>query len=233
MRARPILLLSSLLLTIVWAPATLAQCSLNIPSVLTGPYQVGIMVCPAGDGDSLAHAWLMDQPLGSPLHTPPDPVDATISAVIRDGFGNPIPDFPAEDVWLTFDGVCSCTPGMSIMADANSNANGVVTFSGPLLGGGCANSPTVELYINGTLCATASGLNLLITSVDAACGPYVCDGVVNPFPNRNLDSLAMNCLLSTPCANLNFDLALGDMLDAGVLADHTFNGPPAIPHQCP
>ncbi len=221
MRARYTSIVLTSLILFAGTRATAVQCSLIIPAVLTGTPPVCLMICPYGDGDSLAQAWLR----GSPAVQ----VDATISAVLMDDNGNPISNFPFEDAWLHIDGLCTCDPDRTLLADADSDANGVFTFSGSLLGGGCATDPTVELVINGTVCATSSTpLNLHITSVD-----FDCDGAVNPTGPTGTDRFAMAVLYFNhdDCADLNHD-GMWTPADAAILAQHTYFGVPPI-HECP
>jgi len=86
-----------------------------------------LLVCPAGDGATLAS------------------IGSTIYVTVRDADGNPIANVPFGDLWLddcfvfetpTF---LPCVPiQTSSNADANSDANGSMTVSGTIKGGGCS-----------------------------------------------------------------------------------------------
>lgn len=80
------------------------------------------MVCPQGDADRL------------------DANGATISLVVKDNAGVPIPGIPAADFWLmgcNDPGLVLCAGGGAINADSATNALGQTTISGDLGAGGC------------------------------------------------------------------------------------------------
>ncbi len=85
----------------------------------TDPNPATVMVVPDRSGDALTAAML---PHGGK-------VDATITIYLRDCADIPIPLFPSEDMWLesTDGGLVSCTGGT--IADANTDANGVVNLA--------------------------------------------------------------------------------------------------------
>lgn len=74
-------------------------------------------------------------------------VDATITVILRDGAGEPIANYPANDIWLTTAGGAfnECT-GETI-ADHDTDENGMTTFSGSLCGGGASLSPSDGLIV--------------------------------------------------------------------------------------
>ncbi len=76
--------------------------------------------------------------------------DATITLNLYDWDYNPVPYFPAEDLWLeTEDGGMVLCPGGSI-ADSDTDLNGMTTFSGPLRAGGSGEG--IIVLVNGMLC---------------------------------------------------------------------------------
>ncbi|MGD9548644.1 MAG: hypothetical protein AB7V45_14045 [Candidatus Krumholzibacteriia bacterium] len=90
---------------------------------------VTLFVLPDGNGDPLTAATVHG---GGKM-------DATITLTLFDGTMTPIFGYPAEDLWLKTDlnGLVLCEGGA--VADANTDAAGVTTWSGPLRGGGFTN----------------------------------------------------------------------------------------------
>lgn len=85
---------------------------------------------------------------------PNGPVDATITVIIRDGGGDPIPYFPNEDVWLEIESLCYCPSFTN--ADASGDAFGRLYWVDPLEAGGWSHGPTVVMIsgypiVNGEL----------------------------------------------------------------------------------
>jgi hypothetical protein len=80
------------------------------------------LICPQGDGDRL------------------DASGATISVVVKDQAGAPIPGIPAADFWLmgcTDPGIVLCGGGGSINAAAATDVNGETTIAAAMAAGGC------------------------------------------------------------------------------------------------
>lgn len=79
-----------------------------------------LLVCPQGDGDRLGD------------------VGATITIAVYDAVGTPVTGIPGQDYWLIGwnNTLILCGGSMSSNADAPSDANGVVTMSGPIAAGG-------------------------------------------------------------------------------------------------
>lgn len=96
---------------------------------------VTLYVLPEGNGDPLTQATIHG---GGKMA-------ATITLNLVDANMVPIPDYPAEDLWLKTDqnGLVLCEGGA--VADANTDAAGVTTWSGPLRGGGHTNPGSGEL----------------------------------------------------------------------------------------
>ncbi|MFO7581993.1 FlgD immunoglobulin-like domain containing protein [Guyparkeria sp.] len=117
---------------------------------------VSVFVLPDGSGDRLDDANLFGG----------GAVDATITLTLYDANYDPIAGYPAEDLWLETEwGSLRFCEGSGI-ADANTDANGMTTFSGPFRGGGhsdpgggdllfvmvagdaLASGPPLEIYFN-------------------------------------------------------------------------------------
>ena len=83
-----------------------------------------VMACPKGDGD----------PLTAPVGGGSSQITLTIV-----NFGTPIPDIPAEDMWLSgcTNGLLLCGGSAGSSADAPTNAQGRTTFSRALAASGC------------------------------------------------------------------------------------------------
>ncbi len=117
--------------------------------------------------------WEFDEPVhivvtpsaaGTPLSSANHPDGTTVDATIRvqlwvqgDVIGEPnepmpVPNFPAEDIWLEMPGLNWCLGGPN--ADGNTDADGWFTFSQPLGMGGWsdppAGSPYVFVMVNGS-----------------------------------------------------------------------------------
>ncbi len=97
------------------------------------PTDVSVFTVPDGSGDPLSNCFL----LGARR------TDATISLQMVDDEGDPVPDIPAEDMWLetTEGGLVLCPDGS--IADGPTDQDGRTTFSSPVCGGG-ASDPTVD-----------------------------------------------------------------------------------------
>jgi hypothetical protein len=111
---------------------------------------VHITVTPEGNGMPLNAARQLDGSL----------IDATIRVqlwVQGDSLEDPqppapVPNFPAEDIWLEGDGLNICWAGA--IADANTDAEGWFTFSRALTMGGSnasgGTSPTLRVMVSGS-----------------------------------------------------------------------------------
>ncbi len=90
------------------------------------------------------------QPLGESFAEGGTIVDATITVTLADYFGNPIPFYPGEDMWLQTSGggLVICAGGSN--ADHDTDANGHTTFTVPIAGGGHSEGETTNVYIAGS-----------------------------------------------------------------------------------
>ena len=63
-------------------------------------------------------------------------IDAHIELIVNDAFGYPVPNFPAEDMWLASSngGLTPCDGGTS--PDQDTDANGFTIWANPLRAGG-------------------------------------------------------------------------------------------------
>ncbi len=98
--------------------------------IFDGPDQeVSVFVRPDGGGDPLTSCRAEFTPFGQWE-------DATITVTLINWSQEPFVGLPAEDLWLESSayGLVTCAGGA--IADGPSDANGVMTFSGPLSGGG-------------------------------------------------------------------------------------------------
>lgn len=80
------------------------------------------------------------------------PIDATITLTLLDYNGNPIVQYPAEDVWLetSLSGMTACYGGFHAHADGPSDQNGVMTFTSALFAGGFSSvGEQLVILING------------------------------------------------------------------------------------
>jgi hypothetical protein len=121
---------------------------------------------------------------------------ATITVVVRDQSGIPIPNYPFQDVWVGHPGdnsIALCQGGST--ADNNTDAAGATTISGVVSGGGY--SSTTKVYINGTPLAGAA-LTISMNSPDITgdlavntldFGTFGTDfGFTDPDPSYNFRS---------------------------------------------
>ena len=132
--------------------------------VYTGTETLSMFNLPNGAGRSFTEAFL---PAGGGT------ADATIELTLRDGFGDPIDDYPAEDMWIASadDGMTGC--GSTIGADFNTNAAGETVWAAPKFAGGYSQALCI-VYINGDALTSNGGLALSFNSADISG-----DGVVN------------------------------------------------------
>jgi hypothetical protein len=77
--------------------------------------------------------------------------DATITLTLRDGNGDVIPNFPAEDMWIDSSSTDFFRCAQGTIADANTDAAGMTDWQNALLAGGFTAPGTdmVQVYVNG------------------------------------------------------------------------------------
>lgn len=77
--------------------------------------------------------------------------DATITLTLRDGNGDVIPNFPAEDMWIDSSSATFFRCAQGTIADANTDAAGQTEWQNALFAGGYTAPGTdmVQVYING------------------------------------------------------------------------------------
>ena len=104
-------------------------------------------ICPQGDGETLAQA------------------GATITVTVLDANGLPCVDYPKENIWVSSIvlGDLELCPDAN-MADADTDANGVTTISGTIVGGGYTQNG-LYVYIGGDP-ITGSPLAIDVNSTD-------------------------------------------------------------------
>ncbi len=121
----------------------------------SGSGMAAVMVVPDGSGDPLTAA---STPSGQT-------VDASITLFLRDCFDVPIASMPQEDMWLESvdHGLLAC-PGGTV-ADANTDANGIATWTAPLTAGGYSQTGC-RVVISGSALYTPSELPLQFNSPD-------------------------------------------------------------------
>jgi hypothetical protein len=122
------------------------------------PVTVSVFTVPDGSGFPLSECFLFGGQL----------TDATITLVLRDQFGNPVPNYPAEEMWLATmqDGLVRCSRGS--IADHPTDQNGRTTFSGPVFGGGASdpNHEEVCVIVVGGCASYDLGRTILFNSPD-------------------------------------------------------------------
>ncbi|MFH1841923.1 MAG: right-handed parallel beta-helix repeat-containing protein, partial [bacterium] len=99
---------------------------LNLSAATTAtPSNVSVFTRPSGYGQPLSACYAFGGAV----------TDATITLTLRDWADQPIPHYPAADLWLesALGGLVLCPRGT--MADHDTDAGGVTTFSGPVSGG--------------------------------------------------------------------------------------------------
>jgi len=135
----------------------LEQCSATI-DVEGG---LSIWCLPNGSGAPLTEAYSWGGELGSS----PSTVDATITVTIRDSQGRPIPNYPAEDIWLESSGrgMAFCLGGTH--ADRCTDDLGQTTFSRPLFAGGNSIDEVLRVFV-GEAPIPGDEIPLVMTSPD-------------------------------------------------------------------
>lgn len=201
------------LAVVVWANAAQALvCNLTVPSIYFSGGK--FLVCPAGDGDL--------------------PPYLSFTLQLLDDNLVPVANYPFEDIRLEFvDPNPGPVPRVSFdfcnsvfVADSNTDANGMTTFSGgTMFACGSVQNPVIQVVINATGCG-ATPTNVEIVSVD-----FDCNGVVTKLgDNPIMTNLTVPCPWAT---DLNHSPAGGLMADASILSKHIHLFPPQPIHGCP
>ena len=130
----------------------------------TGTETLSLFNLPNGAGKAFTAAFL---PAGG------GETDGTINLILLDGFSVAIPNFPAEDMWISSEdnGMVPC--GSTAGADFNTNALGETSWAAPIFAGGNSQALCI-VYINGDALTSNGGLALSFNSADISG-----DGVVN------------------------------------------------------
>ena len=160
MTTRPSLLLVStaavLLTLVVLAPTARAQGGIAIPDPIVS---IEVEGTPA--------TWLI-----SPDGTGPrlDAIGVSVTVQILDNAGFPIAGYPFQDVWLDDggSGAISLCQGGSV-ADANTNVDGITTFSSSMSGGGWTEDG-LWVYIAGIPYAGPIDLTVVSPDIDGDLG---------------------------------------------------------------
>jgi hypothetical protein len=105
-------------------------------------------------------------PLAEAIRPDGQVVDATITVTLLDAAGEPVVNYPLEDIWIETSGggLVSCIGGAS--ADHNTDAYGMTMFTSPLSAGGCSAGETVTVMVAGQALAFGSDLPLEFRSPD-------------------------------------------------------------------
>jgi len=127
---------------------------------------VSVMICPACDGYPFSQAMVYDG----------DFMDATIEVYLRNSAGQPIANFPNDDIYLMDPNLCFF-PGGNV-ADSDTDANGYTQFAFPPCGGGCSENFELGGYVAGN--------------------PFI----QNPLPHIKVNSPDLNCDLVVNLSDL-------------------------------
>lgn len=98
-----------------------------------------LFIRPDGLGDSFTEARVGAGPA----------VDATITLTLVNFLGDPLPGYPAEDLWLETDGGSLAFAAGGTAADAATDASGQTEWSMPLEAGGCTIGESVMVMVAG------------------------------------------------------------------------------------
>lgn len=92
-------------------------------------------------------------------------VDATITLTVLNAAGDPVTNYPSEDLWLESvgGGMMVCPGGAN--ADSNTDAFGQTSWVNPLFAGGYSQELT-QVYINGAPLQSSAGLLISYNSPD-------------------------------------------------------------------
>lgn len=179
------------------ALATVASATTGIPdlSMSTATSNPGhLLISPKGTGPSLAEA------------------DVVITLTLLDGTGTPISNYPFQDMWVDDDGngdIFMCH--QASLADHNTDAAGVTTFSGSFTGGGWTQNG-LRVYVAGMPIAND------LLAIDVASPDYNRDNRVDIV---DLGQFAMDYI------DVEYDFwcdfngdGAEDLADLGIFAAH-------------
>lgn len=167
-----------------------------------------VLVCPQGDGQSLAEA------------------GATIHVLVINDQGDPTPSMPPGDIWvLGCDEAWTtlCTPLISaIDADAPTDANGLTTVSGAIRAGGSGTG--LWVVVGGSIA----------TGEWPACADFICLPITVVSPDMNGDltvdltdvSLFASAWPPQPysaASDMNGDGTI-NLVDVSLFARHLYHG---------
>jgi hypothetical protein len=188
--------------------ATVDHAATGIPDPCISSSQVPgagrLLICPAGDGQTLAE------------------IGSVVQVQILDSFGDPIPMVPATDIWLDgcYSGLALCFGSGSSRADHITDANGRTTISGTIQAGGCDNSLIVWVQgvrlVSGPLCAVPECLTVTVRSPD-----FTEDLLVDLLDLTRF-SFSYHQPNFEPCHDITFDGAV-DLMDLTLFALHWYH----------
>jgi hypothetical protein len=161
---------------------------------------VSIMICPGCDGYPFTAA----QKFGGEY------MDATIDVYIRNGVGQPVANFPYQDLWLDDPFLCFCLGGSD--ADADTDENGHTQFSFPLCGGGYSENFDLGGYVAGNAFIQNPLPHIKTNSPDINC-----DLVVNL---SDLALFAQHYYGTASYVNDFFWDSVADLRDLALFAQH-------------
>lgn len=141
------------------AVANVPDLGLSTATMATTGQTLSLFNRPDGGGSPLTEAYVLN---GGGAKA-----DATITLTLVDGLGNPIANYPFEDLTLSCDdgagqAMVPCVGGVS--ADGNTDAAGQTTFAGTLRAGGWAAANTDVMVAGSAL--TSGGVALQMNSSD-------------------------------------------------------------------
>jgi len=114
----------------------LSQCTVVIPAGADG---ASVFVTPAATGVPFTSAFAVGG----------GTVDATVTASLITNFGNPVPGYPAEDMWIatTGGGLVLCSGAGQ--PDGATDVNGQAFWTAPVAGGGNSAGEDLQVFIAG------------------------------------------------------------------------------------
>lgn len=155
-----------------------------------------LYITPSGGGENLSDAT----------------VTATISVTVNDANGNPIQNYPFQDIWpgsAVPGDINLCNGGAA--ADGNTNAAGQTTISGTLAGGGWTQAG-VRVFLAGVAITGTGALSIDINSPDITGDLIVDLADIGPFSDE------LNNQTATLFRADYFDDGLIDLADIGIFS---------------